>query len=150
MLSAKLIRLIEEHWESIASRVIREIRHDPRMPHIARLPESELREWGEKVLRNMDHWFTARGEHEVAERYERLGRQRFEESVPLGESVCALFLLKERMLDFIRDEGIGQNAVDLYAEEELEHHVGRFFDSLIYHLVHGYEDAMRRAAQMVV
>ena len=31
-------------------------------------------------------------------------------------------------------------------EEELEHRVGKFFDNLTYHLVHGYENAMKHSA----
>jgi hypothetical protein len=36
--------------------------------------------------------------------------------------------------------------VDLYAEEELERRVGRFFDELTIHMVRGYETAWHRAA----
>jgi hypothetical protein len=36
--------------------------------------------------------------------------------------------------------------VDLYAEEELEHRVGRFFDDLVVHLVRGYEAAWQHGA----
>jgi hypothetical protein len=37
-------------------------------------------------------------------------------------------------------------SVDLYAKEELERRVGRFFDELTIHMVRGYETAWRRAA----
>jgi hypothetical protein len=40
--------------------------------------------------------------------------------------------------------------IELYAEEELEHRVGRFFDFMLYHVVRGYEAAMRRAAHVGV
>ena len=36
--------------------------------------------------------------------------------------------------------------MDLYAKEELERRVGRFFDELTIHMVRGYETAWRRAA----
>jgi hypothetical protein len=45
------------------------------------------------------------------------------------------------MLDYIRDQGIGLSTVEIYAEEELEHQVGVFFDSVIYHVVRGYQNA---------
>jgi hypothetical protein len=38
--------------------------------------------------------------------------------------------------------------MQLYAEEELEHRVGRFFDILVYHLVKGYESALRTSARV--
>ena len=148
MLSAKLIAMIEDNWETIAARVIGKIRHDPEMTVLRKMPESELREWGREITRNFGHWL-ASSEPEVARRYESVGRTRFQQSVPLHESVHGLHLVKNAILDFIRDQGIEQTTVHIYAEEELEHRVGRFFDCVVYHLVKGYEEALRQAAHML-
>ena len=43
MLSARLIHLIESHEATISARVIRDIRHDPGLAHLAGLPEAEWR-----------------------------------------------------------------------------------------------------------
>jgi len=34
-----------------------------------------------------------------------------------------------------------QTSVDVYAEEELQHQLGRFFDLMMYYLARGYEHA---------
>jgi len=149
MIPRTLIQMIEDHSEQITSRVIRQIRQDPEMIHARTLPEWDLRDRATEVLKNLGRWLSTRQEEELAKRYEWLGRLRFEEAVPLHETVRCIQLLKDKMLDFVREQGIGQTPVELYAEEELEHRVGLFFDDLVYHVVRGYEGALRKAAHMV-
>jgi hypothetical protein len=143
MVSAKFVQLIESHADQIADRVVTELRRDSRAPHISGLPETEIRESCHRVLRNLGHWLTASSEEEIARYYQERGRIRAAEEIPLHEAVYLLQLLKGKMLDFIRDQGFTQTTVDLYAEEELEQQVGRFFDSALYHLVRGYEEVLR-------
>ena len=148
MLASKLIRLIEDHWETITSTTITEIRQDRTFEHIARLPDSELLEWGEGILRNLSRWILEGREGEVAERYEGLGQRRFREAVPLHEAVRGLQVLKDILVEFVRNQGMGHTTMEIYAEEELEHRLGKFFDCLVYRLVHGYEIALRKAAHL--
>ena len=147
MLSARLIQLIEENWEGITSATIRQIRSDPKLLHIRNLPETELREVGRGILKNLGHWLTAsRIEQQVIEeQYEGLGRVRFAEHVPLHECVRALQIVKQKVVEFMRDHEFAQSTVSIYAEEELEHRLNEFFDDLTYHEVVGYETAMRFA-----
>jgi hypothetical protein len=149
MLSSRLIAMVEDHWESIAARVIQQIRQDPELFHLRKMPESELRDMGREISKNLGHWLTA-SEREVARRYEQIGRLRYQQLVPLHESVHALHIVKQAMLSFVRDQGLGQTTVEVYAEEELEHHVGLFFDCVVHCLVRGYEDEMRQALHQTV
>jgi hypothetical protein len=152
MLSAKLIQLIEDHWQGITTAIVHQIRSDPRLHHISGLPETELRDIGRAILRNLGHWLTASKPEQrmVEEQYEGLGRVRFAESIPLHECVLALQLVKRRVVEFSRDHEFAQSSVEIYAEEELEHRLNEFFDDLIYHEVIGYEDAMRKATKATV
>ena len=150
MLSTKLIQMVEEHWDTIGARVIKEIRNDPHLFHIRKLPDSELRLWGQGIMKNLGHWLVGSNEQEVAHRYESQGRLRYQEGIPLHEVVHGANLLKYGMLTYIRDQGFCQTTVEVYAEEELEHQVGRFFDSAVYHLVRGYEAELRHAVQEAV
>jgi len=146
MISARLVQMIEDHAEQITDRVVRQLRKDPRLSYIAHLPDAELRGRCHEIVKNLGHWLAASGEDEIARHYEELGRIRYREKVPLHEVVHALHLLKERILDYIRDQGLVQTSVELYAEEELEHQVGRFFDLAVYHVVLGYERNWLRSA----
>ncbi len=148
MLSTKLIQLIEDHWEGIVARVLRQIREDARLFHMRKLPDSELRLWGQNILKYLGHWLIESRDEEIAHRYESQGRLRYQEAIPLHECVCTMALLKQALLVYIRDAGVAQNIVELYAEEELELSVGRFFDSALYHMVRGYEGEMRKAVHI--
>jgi hypothetical protein len=147
MLSAKLIQLIEDHWQGITTAIIHQIRSDPRLHQISRLSETELRDSGRGILRNLGQYLTASKleQQMVEEQYEGIGRVRFAESIPLHECVRALQLVKQKVVQFSRDHQFAQSTVEIYAEEELEHRLNEFFDDLIYHEVIGYEEAMRKA-----
>jgi hypothetical protein len=141
-----LIQMIEDHGEEIAQRVVRRLRQDPQLRHIPHLPESELRSRALEVIKNFGHWLAPREPQELARRFEQLGKRRSEEAIPLCEVVRALQLLKTSILDYVREQGVGNTYLELYAEEELEHAAGKFFDSAIYHVICGYEGAAHHAA----
>lgn len=144
MLSARLIQLIETHHKELADRVLREIWRREDLPHILRLPEAELRERNRVLLEHLGEWLLG-NEEKMRKLQETVGSKRFEQSVPLHESVHALCLIKNTVIEFIEEQGIPRDTIGLYAEEELEHRLGKFFDELIIHLVRGYEGAWRRA-----
>lgn len=144
MLSARLIHLIETHHKELADRVLRETWRRQDLPHILRLPEAELRERNRLLLEHLGEWLLG-NEEKMKRLQESVGTKRFEQSVPLHESVHALCLIKNTVIEFIEEQGIPRDTIGLYAEEELEHRLGKFFDQLIIHLVRGYEGAWRRA-----
>ena len=145
MLSTRLVQLIEGHWETIAGRLIRDIYRHPDMRNFASRPEGEIREWCREILQDLGHLLTAKNEDDVRRRFEALGKTRFEEEIPLHEGVLRLHLLQQKILEFIHEQGFTMDTVHLYAEEELVLRMGRFFDASVYHLVRGWEGAMRRA-----
>ncbi|MBZ5584556.1 MAG: hypothetical protein LAQ30_20555 [Acidobacteriia bacterium] len=146
MISPKLVRLIEEHGEQIISRVISQIRREPQMTHIHALMDTELREWGRDLLEHLGHWLSAGIEEDLARRYERIGRVLCEQEAPLSQCLRGLFLIREKVMDYLEEQVLSKTHVDLYAEEETERRLNRFFDLLVIHLAHGYERALRKAA----
>lgn len=145
MLSGKLIRLIERHQEEIGSRIIHDIYHDPRLTHLAGIREAELRQRAREILQNLGTWLVS--EEKIEHEYEKIGQTRYAEAVPLDESILGLCLVKYRMIDFIHEQGLDLDCVELYAEEELERRVARFFDLLVIRLARGYEAEWRHTLQ---
>lgn len=145
MLSTKLIQLIEDHWELLTRRTLILVRSDSRLTNIQALSESDLQERISQVCKNLGQWLAAGDDERLAEEYEALGRKRYREGIPLDEVVHAFHVVKHRMLDFVRDQGVARTSIDVYAEEELEHRVGLFFDAVIYHIVRGYAQAWQAA-----
>jgi hypothetical protein len=143
MLSGRLVRLIESHWETIISSVISRLRLEPEAEHYSACVEPELREWGRILLQNLGQWLTAGKEDEIAARYEHLGRLRFEAGIPAHESVHVLCAVRERVLDFVEEQVYSKTSLELYQQEELDRRLGRFFDVLTIRMVKGYEAALR-------
>jgi hypothetical protein len=148
MLSARLVQLIEGHSDEISRRVMQAIRAHPEMTTFAARPEGEIREWCGEILNNLGFLLSARKDEEVERRFQVGGRTRFEEHIPLHEAVLRFHILKDKIIGFIHEQGFPMSAVQLYAEEELEQRVGRFFDACVYNVVRGYEDG-RRIAQRI-
>lgn len=147
MVSARLVHQIEDHWETITSRLVKRVHDVPELSHLRRWPDSDLREAARRILQNLGHWLIASGIHELSERYQQIGRQRCEEGLPCCEAVRAFQLMREETFNYIRDQGFIQSSIDMYAEEELGHHLARFFDLLQYYIVMGYESRLRQVAR---
>jgi hypothetical protein len=149
MISARLVHRIEDHWEQVSARFFRLMRSSQDMPHFNRLPESELTEVCRRVLRNLGNWLVSGSESDIAWLFERIGAERHRSGFPLSEAIRVVQLLKDATISFIQDEGPVDNAVQLYAEEELENQLGRFFDLLVFHLARGYESTATPPSQVV-
>ncbi len=147
MLSVKLVQLVETHWEQISARILHKIQNDPRLVHVRRLSESELRERAREILNNIGDWLGASLDEPMIRRCEALGRQRFEEGIPLHEVVLARFIIKEGLMEFVCDHAFVETSLQLYAEGELEKSISHLFDRMIYYVIRGYEEAMREVQQ---
>jgi hypothetical protein len=143
MLSTKMVELIESNWEEIADRVVRTVKNHPDLANLAALPELELRDWCREMLQNLGYLLSATQDSEVQRRFEVLGKTRFEENIPLHEAVLRIHVLKDKVIGFVHEQGFPMSAMQLYAEEELEHRLSRLFDAAVYHIVRGYESALR-------
>lgn len=147
MLSTNLVRMIENHSEQITEDLLERLREDPDLPNLRRLPIPELRSRAGHIVKHLGDWLSVADEEQIATCYEALGRLRFEEHVPLHECVRNFQRLKEHMVRYIRNQGVRQTTIELYAEEELEHLLGQFFDKMIYYMVRGYEREHRYSGE---
>lgn len=139
MLSARLVKVIEEHAEELTRGVLTDLSANARTPHYHNLPADELHRRVYDVYHNLGRWLSDKTEEHVEATYGGLGRTRAVEGVPLSEVVYALVLIKEHLREYIRAVGLVDSAVELYLEEELHLLIGHFFDKAIYHTVKGYE-----------
>ena len=142
----RLLQSINDHWEEIARGVIRRIRNERDAPNMQKLSDREFESWAHGILEALLSKALAGADESGAVEYQALGRLRFETSVNLYEVVRCLHLLKLTIIEFARNRGFAQNAIELYAQEEFEHYVGFFFDWVLYNVVRGYEKAQQHAA----
>jgi hypothetical protein len=139
MIAPKLVHLILSHEEAIVDRADLRIRRDPEMKRIRTIVGPGLRQYHRELLEGLERWFATGNTETLAQQYRHLGKARFEQRIPLHECIKNLCIVKEELLDFVGENTFNKNSLDLYAEEELDRVVGRFFDRVIVYLVQGYE-----------
>ena len=152
MLSTRLVHLIELNGDQIIDRVATQLHREPEITHSKSIQDCELRGLGQDLLKHLGDWLCAGDGHELAKRYAQFGKLCYQQGIPLHEAFRGMALLREKMLDVAQEHMISNSSIELYAEEELERRLGRFFDRLTVHMVRGFEEAVRQptaAAQTI-
>lgn len=150
MLSAYLVRTIENHAEDLTRELLKDLGSNPRTPSFHGLSRDELHNRVYDLYHNLGHWVGDRRDSAVEGVYSGWGRMRHAEGTPLSEVVYALCLIKEHLRTYIFRVGAVDSAVELYQEEELNLMIGHFFDKVLYYTVRGYEKAARPEPTVVL
>jgi hypothetical protein len=150
MSPARLIEIVEKDWEVIAQKAIGKVKTDPEVPNYRALTNDELRARARDLLAQLGHWLARRDEAGLARRYEDLGRQRFEEGMPLHEVIYKLQLLKRTVYEHARDQHLEVTAIELYAEQEFLGVMDEFFDRIIFRVCKGYSESEMDYAKTAV
>jgi Zn-dependent peptidase ImmA (M78 family) len=146
MLSAYLVRMIENHAEDLTREVLDDLTQNPKTPAWHTLSRDELHRRVYDLYHNLGHWLADKSEALVERTYSQMGRERFAEHVPLTELVFATMLIKDHLRNFIRRAGVVYSALELHREVELNLMIGHFFDKALYYAVTGYEEARAESA----
>lgn len=134
----ELVKLIENQADELAALMVRKIRVSPRMAGYHRFGDDELADRARLVYANLGKWLEAEAEGLVAMEYLSLGKQRYQERIPLSQVIWALLLTRRTLWEFV--EGQGWDTMDdLKRTLDLELLVVRFIDRAILHTVRGYE-----------
>jgi hypothetical protein len=147
MLFHRFIQAIQTHALEITAATLAEFRRDPSVEHVALQPDAEVLSWGTEILKRLGTWVSGGDDEGMAAYYRERGATRLQQGVPLHEAVRGLQILKHKTVEFSRSEGFAQNAVEIYAQEELEFRINRFFDVVMYNLVRGYEEALKSSVR---
>jgi hypothetical protein len=140
MLSARLVRMVEEHAEELTQGLLKHVQEHPRLAAYRHVSADEVRRRTNEVYSHLGRWLTNRSEEAIADTFGGWGRRRHADGVPASELVLALQMTKRHLEKYILGSGLGSSAVELYQEEELHVLVDHFFDKAIYWVVRGYED----------
>jgi len=147
MISSRQVHFIEEHWEAIARRALGRIRTE--MPHSHELPETMIHDRVEDLFGHLGDWLIEAEPGKLASRYEQLGRRRQAEGIALHDMVRSFQIIRQCAVDYVRDNQLHENVVQIRSESELEYRIDRFFDLVLYHFVKGYEPALRSGTSRV-
>ena len=140
MISIKLVKMIEEHAEQITQGLLKDIQTNPKTSSYQQFSVEEMHTRAYNVYKNLGEWLIDTTGTKAQQRYLALGRQRFEEKIPVSQVIFALVLTKNHLLKYVKMFGLVDTALDLHRELELYSVVTEFFDKAIYYTVRGYEE----------
>ncbi len=144
MISVTQIHFVEGHWESIAHRATARIRSE--VLHFHALTEQMILDRAHELFGHLGDWLADPDPVQLINRYQQIGRTRAHESIYLHELVRCMQILRQSAVDYVRENELQENTVLIRSESELEYRIDRFFDLVIYHIVKGYETALRERA----
>jgi hypothetical protein len=152
-LSDRLIRIIEADAEDLTQSTVKQLQSSSRTTSYHKLSYHELHDRAYSVYRNLGHWLWETSDQAIQDRYNELGKKRYEEGVPLTEVLWALILTKNRLSDYLRAYAFADSALELYQQQEFDRLIGHFFDRAVCHTTEGYEhhafDHGKSAAAMI-
>ena len=140
MISTKLVKMIEEAAEQITQGLLRDIQTNPKTSSYQQFSVDEMYKRAYDVYKNLGEWLIDTTGPKAEQRYLALGRQRFEEKIPVSHVIFALVLTKNHLLKYVKMFGLVDTALELHRELELFGLVTEFFDKAIYYTVRGYEE----------
>lgn len=150
MFSIQMMRLIENHAESLAREVVEDLRTNEHVPSHVQIPREELASRIFALYRNLGNWIGDPKDDAIRIEYEKWGSIRRVQGIPPSELVYCLVLTKKHLRRYIREHwsvafsrdriASGELApLELYSIQELNYLVGDFFDRALYYLLRGYE-----------
>ena len=141
MLTHRLVRLIEDHSEALASELLEKVQQSEYTRSFSRVPGEELRRRVCEIYQHLGEWLLARTDTDLERRYREIGARRFRQRVPLPELVWAITLAKQTLWEFLSWESVPDRLAEVFGELELLKLLGNFFDRAIHWASIGYEEA---------
>jgi hypothetical protein len=143
MIALRLVRLIEDHSDELATQLIDKLQTSPRTVDMCKVPPEELWERAHEILRNLSEWLLDKPGTDVEQRYTEISARRAGQGVSLSNYCWALVLTKEHIWEFLQKQGFLRGPVELYGEIELLRLLDQFFDRALCYAAEGYEQYIR-------
>lgn len=148
MFALRMVQLIEAHAGNLSDELMQRLKTSNSCNELLRnVPAQELKMRTHEIYRNLSDWILAKTESEIEERYVGLGMRRAKQGVPFSEFLFALNATKECLWQYLQQEGLLEDPVELLGDLDLLHSLGRFFDRAAYSASIGYESARKEARE---
>lgn len=144
MLAIRLVRLIENHSESLSRALIEEIRSSDRTSDFRKIPVAELQQAATDVYLHLGEWLLQKTQHEISHRFLAIGATRASEGIRLHQLVWALVLTRDHLWHFLQRDAFADTILELHGELELHTLLSHFFDRAIYYATLGHEEAQHQ------
>jgi len=148
MFALRMVQLIEAHASKLSDELMDRLKRSENCCQLLhRVPAQELKMRTHEIYRNLTDWILAKTQSEIEERYVGLGMRRAKQGVPFSEFLFALNTTKECLWQYLQQEGLLEDPVELLGDMELLHSLGRFFDRAAHSASIGYESAHKEASE---
>ncbi|HXY52211.1 MAG TPA: hypothetical protein VEI01_22375 [Terriglobales bacterium] len=140
MFPTMLIQLVETHADNLVAGVLRKLKSSDRCGELLQsVPVEELQRRIYEIYSRLGDWLFRKQEFEIEERYIGLGIRRARQGVPLRELLWTINTVKEYLWEYLEQEGLLEQPVDLIGDRELLQSLALFFDHALYYAIVGYE-----------
>ena len=143
MLAGYLIQTLERHSDQLSDALVKDLTTNERTPSYKRLQAEDLRARSLAIYRHLVDWLAEGSEVRIATTFEALGRQRFEEQIPLEELVYAISLTRSHVRASVSRLYEIESAIELHYVNDLHTTIDLFFDRALHATVAGYEQSRR-------
>ena len=144
----RLVRMIETHSENLANSLLYKVQNSPSTDSYSNVPPEELKQRVYEIYQHLGDWLLGKSDVDIEHRYREIGARRFRQHVPLNELIWAIVLTRENLWEFLTWESGMDRPVEVFAELELLHLLGQFFDRAVFYAALGHEEA-RKAEGLV-
>jgi len=142
MFPVMLMQLIERHADVLAEGLVRKLKNSDRCRELVRrVPGEELKKRSQEIYQHISDWLVSKTESEIEERFIGIGFRRARQGVPFSELLWTINTVKEHLWDYLEQEGLLEQPVDLYGDREMLQSLEQFFDRALYFAAIGYENA---------
>lgn len=142
----RLVRMIETHSENLATSLLHKVQHSSSTASYAKVPPDELKQRVYEIYQHLGDWLLGKSVFDIEQRYREIGARRFRQGIPLNELIWAIVLTRENLWEFLTWESGLDRPAEVFAELELLHLLGQFFDRAILYATTGYEGARKSDA----
>lgn len=148
MLATRLVKLIENHSDQLATQLTEKIRSSQRTLDYLKITPEELKQQAYEIYLHLGEWIMSKTESDIELYYTRIGQRRAEQGIRYSDFVWALIITKENLFHYLRTQAFSDRAIELLGEIELLQLIEQFFDRALYYGTVGYERAQqtKRAA----
>ncbi len=135
-----VIRLIENHADTLAERWVEALLKEGGAEAYLKIPKTELFPFLKETFREIGTYLD-QPNHPVSSQYfKEVGRKRRHEGMPLREVIWAVQLARKVVWRYCMEQGLFDSTVDAYMALDLYKQVVHFYDAAILHVIEGYAE----------
>ncbi len=150
MLYNRLIRLIENHAESLTKSWIQEVKTNEATKSYRNFSDASLHDSVYNIYSRLGYWLKKEEStlEDIAEYFVMLGRERAQQGFKLSEVIYSIILARVELWNYVSNQGVFEDSLELHRALEFSQRINYFYDKAIYFSTVGFENVSEDVASM--